>query len=368
MINKWLKYLVFIFIIYVGIKNYNTSEPSPISPINKSAAEKAIENQSFTPTDYIKQEKQSSLQQKEEAETTTPKKETYSVEEYNKLLKERNRTKESAIEHKIDDKESEIDASYIEKKATELLRKFAESDLGKGLIEKVITSKPMNKQQRPFQNNTIKDIINGEGKAVECGQTVQFHYAIVNTSGEVLVDTKTSGQPITTKIGFGNISKVIEYALIGMKKGGTRQLIVPPTYSAAPSFSAVTINMINALSEVPNFDNDNFQIFDQDAGNYIDPKLCGQAANINVNVKNVAGVIIDSKQVKIIIGAPTYPYGLSKVVEGLVEFGKRVAVVPADSLKVDINNMGVNIFKNLPTNQLVILEIEDVLNKNKTPL
>jgi peptidylprolyl isomerase len=74
----------------------------------------------------------------------------------------------------------------------------------------------------------IRDVTVGTGATLATGQTVEVYYAGYLSNG-TLFDSKTSGAGIIFKLGSGAVIKGWDEGLVGMKVGGTRQLIIPPS-------------------------------------------------------------------------------------------------------------------------------------------
>ncbi|MCH9024128.1 MAG: FKBP-type peptidyl-prolyl cis-trans isomerase [candidate division Zixibacteria bacterium] len=77
-----------------------------------------------------------------------------------------------------------------------------------------------------------RDIIVGEGVVATDGMKVECHYTLWNSDpsgdrGKKIQSSKTSGDTFHCKIGVGLIKGWSE-GMIGMKEGGTRQLLIPP--------------------------------------------------------------------------------------------------------------------------------------------
>jgi len=80
---------------------------------------------------------------------------------------------------------------------------------------------------------TVKDVVVGDGTAVVSGDLVTAHYTgWVYTDGvkaEEPFDSSVSrGEPANFPIGVGRLIKGWDIGLIGMKVGGTRELIIAP--------------------------------------------------------------------------------------------------------------------------------------------
>ncbi len=77
-----------------------------------------------------------------------------------------------------------------------------------------------------------RDIIVGEGVVATDGMKVECHYTLWNSDplgdrGKKIQSSKTTGRTFHCQIGTGLIKGWSE-GMIGMKEGGTRQLLIPP--------------------------------------------------------------------------------------------------------------------------------------------
>ena len=77
-----------------------------------------------------------------------------------------------------------------------------------------------------------RDIIVGEGVVATDGMKVECHYTLWNsdstgTAGKKIQSSKDGGRTFHCQIGTGLIKGWSE-GMVGMKEGGTRQLLIPP--------------------------------------------------------------------------------------------------------------------------------------------
>jgi FKBP-type peptidyl-prolyl cis-trans isomerase len=68
----------------------------------------------------------------------------------------------------------------------------------------------------------------GAGAAAHAGQTVSVHYSGWLTDG-TLFDTSLNGSPYSFVLGGGTVIKGWDEGLVGMRVGGRRRLIIPPS-------------------------------------------------------------------------------------------------------------------------------------------
>ena len=86
-----------------------------------------------------------------------------------------------------------------------------------------------NNNEMSVKNNLIvNDIKEGTGKPVETGNIVTVHYVGTFEDGQEFDASKRRGEPLTFKVGAGNVIRGWEEGLLGMKVGGERALIIPP--------------------------------------------------------------------------------------------------------------------------------------------
>lgn len=79
-----------------------------------------------------------------------------------------------------------------------------------------------------------RDITVGTGAVAQNGQTVGVYYQGWLPSGSRF-DFRTSGAPYDFVLGTGNVIKGWHQGIVGMRVGGKRQLVIPPSlgYGAA---------------------------------------------------------------------------------------------------------------------------------------
>ena len=74
-----------------------------------------------------------------------------------------------------------------------------------------------------------EDIVKGKGPGAKPGDTVIVNYVGVSFStGEEFDASWDTGQPFPVQLGAGNVIEGWEKGLLGIKKGGRRELIIPP--------------------------------------------------------------------------------------------------------------------------------------------
>ncbi|USN88291.1 MAG: FKBP-type peptidyl-prolyl cis-trans isomerase [Candidatus Nomurabacteria bacterium] len=80
-----------------------------------------------------------------------------------------------------------------------------------------------------LKDMVIDDIVIGTGEPVKEGDTVSVHYVGTLQDGTEFDNSKKRGQPFVFTVGEGKVIKGWEDGLIGMKEGGQRILVIPPS-------------------------------------------------------------------------------------------------------------------------------------------
>jgi FKBP-type peptidyl-prolyl cis-trans isomerase len=75
----------------------------------------------------------------------------------------------------------------------------------------------------------IEDTKIGDGKEVKSGDTIIINYKGTLTDGTKFDSSYDRGEPFETQIGVGQVIKGWDLGVIGMKVGGKRKLIIPPS-------------------------------------------------------------------------------------------------------------------------------------------
>ena len=74
----------------------------------------------------------------------------------------------------------------------------------------------------------VQDVVVGNGKIAENGDTLSAHYVGALEDGTVFDNSYDRGQPIQFVLGSGQLIQGWELGLVGMKERGKRRLVVPP--------------------------------------------------------------------------------------------------------------------------------------------
>jgi peptidylprolyl isomerase len=75
----------------------------------------------------------------------------------------------------------------------------------------------------------IHDEIEGDGAQAQAGQTVTAHYVgVAFSTGEEFDASWNRGQPLSFRLGAGQVIQGWDAGITGMKVGGRRRLVIPP--------------------------------------------------------------------------------------------------------------------------------------------
>lgn len=75
----------------------------------------------------------------------------------------------------------------------------------------------------------VVDVVEGTGDPVAAGDTVAVHYTGLLPDGTIFDASQDHGGPISFTVGAGVVIQGWERGLIGMKEGGRRILVIPPS-------------------------------------------------------------------------------------------------------------------------------------------
>ena len=76
---------------------------------------------------------------------------------------------------------------------------------------------------------TVSDVAVGTGEAAKAGDTLTMNYVGALPNGTVFDASAKHGQPFTFTLGAGQVIPGWDQGLVGMKVGGKRRLIIPPS-------------------------------------------------------------------------------------------------------------------------------------------
>ena len=81
----------------------------------------------------------------------------------------------------------------------------------------------------PPTDLVITDITEGDGTEATSGSTVVAHYVgVAHSSGEEFDASYNRGEPLSFRLGVGQVISGWDQGIQGMKVGGRRQLVIPP--------------------------------------------------------------------------------------------------------------------------------------------
>jgi peptidylprolyl isomerase len=271
------------------------------------------------------------------------------------------------------DKKAKKQISDTNNKLSNVLYNVLHTSKGQELLEKVLFNPPIyndnqkNKEPSPYHNNSSIDITQGDGDPAECGDTVKAHYIIRLVSGQEIENTYKSDEPTTFRIGDQQVIKGLEYAVIGMKKEGTRRIIVPPKIAykqdkrtkglvAGNEFVTIDVEVLDIKplfrdwqSKIRIFENENIKNR---------PILCSDTVSFNYSISTGSGETIykSKSSVGLILGNSSIPPAINKAFSNIRRGSKRSVILPSSLLyKQKIHFIPKNI--KLPAKEVIILDI-----------
>ena len=79
------------------------------------------------------------------------------------------------------------------------------------------------------QDLLVTDLTEGEGSEATAGKTVSVHYVgVAHSSGEEFDASYNRGQPLSFRLGAGQVISGWDDGVQGMRVGGRRRLVIPP--------------------------------------------------------------------------------------------------------------------------------------------
>jgi FKBP-type peptidyl-prolyl cis-trans isomerase len=94
----------------------------------------------------------------------------------------------------------------------------------------------------------VKDIVVGKGKAAKKGDQLSMQYVGVTfADGKEFDASWDSGSPFKFQLGKGSVIKGWDQGLVGIKPGGRRELIIPPSLAYGAQGQPPTIPPNSAL-------------------------------------------------------------------------------------------------------------------------
>ena len=75
----------------------------------------------------------------------------------------------------------------------------------------------------------VTDVTTGDGDETVAGKTVKVHYVgVAHSTGEEFDASYTRGEPLSFRLGSGQVISGWDQGVQGMKVGGRRKLVIPP--------------------------------------------------------------------------------------------------------------------------------------------
>ena len=100
-----------------------------------------------------------------------------------------------------------------------------------------LTSKPgvPKPEGTPPDELITDDVVVGDGTAAKSGDHVAVHYVGVSySSGEQFDSSWDRGAPFDFPLGAGRVIKGWDFGVAGMREGGRRTLVIPPSLGYGP--------------------------------------------------------------------------------------------------------------------------------------
>jgi peptidylprolyl isomerase len=81
----------------------------------------------------------------------------------------------------------------------------------------------------PPSDLQVEDLTAGDGDEATAGRTVSVHYVgVAHSTGEEFDASYNRGEPLSFRLGAGQVISGWDQGVQGMKVGGRRKLVIPP--------------------------------------------------------------------------------------------------------------------------------------------
>jgi FKBP-type peptidyl-prolyl cis-trans isomerase len=269
--------------------------------------------------------------------------------------------------------------NFVQNKIYNVLYNLLNTKQGQTILERALTIPQQNsedlktksppKESDLYKNNSILNVIEGEGEEASCGDILTVHYVTRLVSGQEIENTRTDNKPKIFQIGDQQVIKGIEYAAIGMKKGGIRRLITFPRFGyidpkfsknlvSSNEFITIDIELIDIKPALDDWQN-KIKIFQKpDENNGID-MLCSNEVYFNYKILTSQEKLLfkSQGQVNFIIGSSQVPAAINKAFLGIKSKAKRIVMMPSSLLyNKKIAFLPENV--KLPAKEMLIFEID----------
>ena len=85
------------------------------------------------------------------------------------------------------------------------------------------------KTQTVVSDLQIEDLVKGEGKEAQVGNKITVNYKGMFLDGTEFDSSYKRGEPFSLVLGQGQVIQGWEKGILGMKEGGKRRLVIPPS-------------------------------------------------------------------------------------------------------------------------------------------
>lgn len=75
----------------------------------------------------------------------------------------------------------------------------------------------------------VSDLIPGNGAMAKSGETLEVQYVLATYSTHKVIQSSWTSQPFSFKLGAGQVIPGWDEGMVGMRVGGRREMIIPPS-------------------------------------------------------------------------------------------------------------------------------------------
>lgn len=262
------------------------------------------------------------------------------------------------------------EAGVADNAVDKIVKKMSQTDVGQAVVrtlaenaykkehgDKVLTAVVAQQSGRVMTLDSLR----GQGDSAFCGSAVTVKYKSFSDSNIKIDETS---EPLTFKIGGGQVIRGLESGVLGMQKGGKRKVAVPSSLAYGdPNFANDVLKDSPILFEVEMLEvkdgvalNGTVELQNMENGTGDKEVFCGN--NVSVEYKILDNdAEVGSGKLDFKVGDGSVPTGMENGVLGMKLGEKRKILISEGQQKVRATSILPQDFKFPQNGQMLVLEV-----------